>query len=194
MTPQAHAEESRWHLSLQPSGGGAASARSPYDAAAQHSGRIVVGNPSREPVRAAGIDLLDVGRFELAAGRCGEWLERRLLHNAERAALATEPARRLHEFGCLFGIKESVLKALGGIPHGGRYPQIEVRPPRPGRAGTVRLHGELARLAHGQEVRLLAGALPVRNSLVLSWAVALHSPGPAAGTPNAARAAREEAA
>ena len=75
----------------------------------------------------------------------------------------------------MFSVKESVLKALGGIPRGGRYPHIEVEPPRRGRAAAVRLHGELARRARERDVRLLAGALPVRDGLVLSWVLAMQA-------------------
>jgi phosphopantetheinyl transferase (holo-ACP synthase) len=164
---------SRWQLTLRP-GDGRLDARTPYLASTEHRGRIVVGNPLATPLRTAGLDLLDVPRFQLAALRCGEWLERRLLSGAERAALSTDPVRRLHEFGCVFSVKESVLKALGGIPSGGRYPQIEVEPPSRGQAGAVRLRGALAELAAQREVRLLAGALPVRDGLVLSWALALQ--------------------
>lgn len=174
---------SRWRLMLRPDGGcaGVPDALAPYRAGTPHTGRIVVGNPLGTPVLAAGIDLLDTRRFELAARRCGPWLERRLLGPAERAALDSDPVLRLHEFGCVFSVKESVLKALGGIPRGGRYPQIEVDPPRRGESGAVRLSGELAGRARERGVRLLAGALPVRDGLVLSWVLALQAPatGPA---------------
>lgn len=169
----------RWHLTLVPGGpaGSAGHARSPYLAGGRHSGRIVVGNPHRSGLRTAGVDLLDVRRFELAALRCGAWLERRVCSRSERAVLAADPDRRLHELGCLFSVKESVLKAIGGIPRGGRFTDISVGPPRRGQAGRARLTGQVARRAEALGVDVLTGALPVRDDLVLSWALAVDTAG-----------------
>lgn len=125
-------------------------------------------------VRAAGVDLLDVRRWELAAQRCGEWLERRVCSPAERAGLPTDPAERLHQFGYLFSIKESVLKAIGGIPRGARFPDMSVSRPRRGDVSDVRVTGETHRRAELLGVELVAGALPIRDGLVLSWALALQ--------------------
>jgi len=135
----------------------------------------VIGNPGGAAVRAAGVDLLDVRRWELASQRCGEWLERRVCSPAERAWLSRDPAMRLYQFGLLFSIKESVLKAIGGIPRGGRFPDITVSPPQRGQVSRVALTGETARRAGALGVGLVAGALPIRDGLTLSWALATAS-------------------
>jgi phosphopantetheinyl transferase (holo-ACP synthase) len=174
-TPSACA---RWHLTLaprDPAAGPAGDARAPYGGDSRCNGRIVIGNPGGAAVRAAGVDLLDVRRWELASQRCGQWLERRVCSPAERAALPRDPALRLHQFGLLFSIKESVLKAIGGIPRGGRFPDITVSPPQRGRVSQVVLTGEMARRAGALGVELVAGALPIRDGLALSWAVATAS-------------------
>jgi holo-[acyl-carrier protein] synthase len=185
---QARPATARWHLTLAPRNPAApaslpsampsavltADARTPYRADGRHTGRIVVGNPEWAGLRTAGVDLLDVGRFELAQHRCGEWLERRVCSPAERDELPADHAERRHQFGCLFSIKESVLKAIGGIPSGGRFPDMTVSPPRRGQVSEVRLTGETARRAEQLGVRLVAGALPIHDGLVLSWALALE--------------------
>jgi holo-[acyl-carrier protein] synthase len=129
-------------------------------------------------VRAAGVDLLDVRRWELAWRRCGEWLERRVCSPAERAALPVDPALRLHQFGLLFSIKESALKAIGGIPRGARFPDITVGPPERGQVSRLALTGETARRTEALGVELVAGALPIRDGLALSWALATAKASP----------------
>jgi holo-[acyl-carrier protein] synthase len=164
-----------WQLTLAPRDPAlAGSARAPYRADGRHAGRIVLEVPAAGRVHAAGVDLLDVRRWELAAQRCGEWLERRVCGPVERAALPADPAERLHEFGLLFSIKESVLKAIGGIPAGARFPDLSVSRPRRGRVSEVRVTGATRRRAELLGVRLLAGALPIRDELVLSWALAVQ--------------------
>jgi holo-[acyl-carrier protein] synthase len=193
----------RWHLTLaprDPAAGPAGDARAPYGGGSRCNGRIVIGNPGGAGVRAAGVDLLDVRRWELASQRCGEWLERRVCSPAERAALPRDPALRLHQFGLLFSIKESVLKAIGGIPRGARFPDITVSPPERGQVSRLVLTGATARRADALGVELVAGALPIRDGLALSWALATASPGAttarfeaASTSPGAATAASEAA-
>jgi phosphopantetheinyl transferase (holo-ACP synthase) len=178
-TPRACA---RWHLTLaprDPAAGPAGDARAPYRGDRRCSGRIVVGNPGGAAVRAAGVDLLDVRRWELAWQRWGEWLERRVCGSAERAALPLDPALRLHQFGLLFSIKESVFKAIGGIPRGARFPDITVSPPERGQVSQVVVTGATARRVEALGVELVAGALPIGDGLVLSWALATASSRPA---------------
>jgi holo-[acyl-carrier protein] synthase len=181
----------RWHLTLAPPHDPAAAptgdAHAPYSGNGRSRGRIVVGNPGGAAVRAAGVDLLDVRRWELAWQRCGEWLERRVCSPSERAALPRDPALRLHQFGLLFSIKESTLKAIGGIPRGARFTDITVSPPARGQVSRVALTGETARRAGALGVELVAGALPVRDGLALSWALATASSEAVSGQTGRAR-------
>lgn len=105
---------------------------------------------------------------------------------AERAALPRDPALRLHQFGLLFSAKESVLKALGGIPRGARFSDITVSLPERGLVSGLVLTGETARRADALGVELVAGALPIRDGLALSWALATASPETATASPRAA--------
>ena len=124
-------------------------------------------------VCSAGVDLVDVARFRRAVDRSGEPLVRRVFTEPERAAVSTDPDRRVVELAALFGVKESVVKAIGGMPRGGRYSDIQVEVGAGGSPQAVRLAGQLARWANGHRVELLAGSAPAGDELLLAWALAL---------------------
>src|SRR5436190_5549674 len=87
------------------------------------SGGAAGGSPG---VRAAGVDLVDVARFRRAVERSGEPFVRRVFAEQERAAVSTDADRRVVELAAMFGVKESVVKAIGGMPLGGSYADIRV--------------------------------------------------------------------
>ena len=109
------------------------------------------------PVLSAGVDLVDTGRLADALDRYGERLRRRVFGDSPASADA-------------FGVKESVIKAMGGLAAGGRLADIDVRPD-----GTVRLHGALAPWARTHQARLVGGAVGLPSGLMLTWALALPS-------------------
>ncbi|MFC9694236.1 hypothetical protein ACFTSF_37170 [Kribbella sp. NPDC056951] len=124
-------------------------------------------------IRGAGVDLLDHQRFALAARRTGPAWWRRIFDDNEVAA---ESAVSLAQ---LFGIKESVVKVVGGLPAGSRYRDIIV-----GRAGAdgvrpIELRGGLARWSDEHGVVLTGGVLPAGDALGpeldLCWAVATET-------------------
>lgn len=131
--------------------------------------------PPDRPIYAAGVDLVDVNRLALAIDRSGERLVRRLFDAHEQKACAG--GRDRDATAGLFGIKESVVKVVGGLSSGARYADISV-----GILGneldnsgwlSVRLRGELARWAEAHRVEVVAGTAPLREGLWLSWALAL---------------------
>src|SRR5437773_6331344 len=119
-------------------------------------------------VYAAGVDLVDIDRLRLALARCGTPLLDRLFDADERAACAdgTDTAVAAG----LFGIKESVVKAAGGLPPGASYRDVHVGGGGPGATRPVRLAGELARWADTRRVALTAGDDPLTPGLAPSWA------------------------
>jgi hypothetical protein len=145
---------------------------------------------SVDVIHTAGVDLVDVARFRTAVARSGEPFLRRVFGQRERAAVSPEPERRIAELAALFGVKESVVKAIGGMPVGGRYADIGTAVsgagitgagttgPGPGAGRTVRLGGELARWAGRHRVELVAGTAPAGAELQLSWVVAVSQPEP----------------
>lgn len=73
-------------------------------------------------VLAAGVDLVDVNRVADLHAQWPERLVRRLCSPEEIAVLAELSEQwRPHALALAFGLKESTIKAAGGIPHGGRF-------------------------------------------------------------------------
>ncbi|GAA1594635.1 hypothetical protein GCM10009804_59110 [Kribbella hippodromi] len=140
----------------------------------------------------AGVDLLDQQRFALAAKRVGPaWLDR-IFDESERAGTAGGELPRgstqlagsaqLAELARLFGIKECVIKIVGGLPVGAGYRDIVVATTGGDGARPIRLRGELARWAGDHRAVLAGGVLAggvlqecqdtAGSALDLCWAVA----------------------
>jgi holo-[acyl-carrier protein] synthase len=136
-------------------------------------GAITLVERSGVGIHSAGVDLVDVGRIRRAVIRSGEPFVRRVFGERERAAVSRDPERRIAELAALFGVKESVVKAMGGMPLGGNYADITVDVAPSGSACTVQLRGELARWARRHQVEILAGSAPAGEGMLLSWALAL---------------------
>jgi phosphopantetheine--protein transferase-like protein len=158
----------RWQLDLGDAGSG---------------GAVTLVDPSGSGIHAAGVDVVDVARIRRAVLRSGELFVRRVFGERERAAVSREPDRRIVELAALFGVKESVVKAMGGMPLGGSYADICVDVPDSGSARAVRLTGELAHWARQHQVELLAGSAPAGDGVLLSWALALAHDAQTAGPP-----------
>jgi phosphopantetheinyl transferase (holo-ACP synthase) len=124
-------------------------------------------------VDSAGVDLADERRLGIALHRRGPDLVRRIFTACECAATSADPETRLTELTAIFGVKESVVKVLGGLPPGSRYRDIVVAPLSPDHLSAVRLEGVLADWAERREVTLVAAAVPVADRLTLAWAAAL---------------------
>jgi hypothetical protein len=158
----------------------------------------------RGSVRAAGVDLCDADRLRLAVERTGPALARRVFTAEERSACAdgADPTAT----AILFGIKESVIKLIGGLPAGTGFRDIRIGvgcdlngptglngptalngPNGPaGPAGLngrmpVRLCGGLADLAGPDPVDIVAAGAPLgARRIALCWAIAaeptIHEP------------------
>lgn len=133
-----------------------------------------VESPHGAPVYAAGIDLVDVDRLGLAMRRSGPRLLHRLFDERERMACAegSDPVGMAH----LFGIKESVVKVIGGLPRGASYRDVVIDVDGPDGTGSfpVRLAGPLAdwRSAHPTGA-ITGGGTATDHGIVVSWALAL---------------------
>jgi holo-[acyl-carrier protein] synthase len=136
-------------------------------------------------IHSAGVDLVEVARIRRAVLRSGEPFVRRVFGERERAAVGHDPDRRIAELAALFGVKESVVKAIGGMPLGGNYADICVDVAASGVPRQVRLRGELGRWARRHRVQVLAGSAPAGEGMLLSWAVALPGTSHAGQTPPA---------
>ncbi|MGH3996815.1 MAG: holo-ACP synthase [Pseudonocardiaceae bacterium] len=127
--------------------------------------------------RTAGVDVVDVARLGLALRRIGPALEHRICTAAEHDILAADPARRLLDLAAMFAVKESVLKAFGGIAHGARFTDIDTAGLGPvndtAGLGPVRLRGATAAQADRLGVTLLTGTAKPAAGTVLAWAVAV---------------------
>jgi phosphopantetheine--protein transferase-like protein len=131
--------------------------------------------PPDRPVEAAGVDLVDVHRLARAIDRSGHRLVRRLFDAHEQEVCAAGQDR--DATAALFGIKESVVKVVGGLSTGARYADISIGPVGNDIDNSawlrVQLRGELARWAEAHRVEVIAGTAPLREGLRLSWALAL---------------------
>ena len=142
-------------------------------------GAVTLLDPAGAGIHSAGVDLVEVARIRRAILRSGEPFVRRVFGERERAAVSREPDQRIAELAALFGVKESVVKAMGGMPLGGNYADICVDVPDSGSARAVRLTGELAHWARQHQVEVLAGSAPAGDGMLLSWALALARDAPA---------------
>lgn len=140
-------------------------------------------------IRAGGIDLVDLARLSRAVRRSGTPLIQRVLLPAEQELVDAADGAA---FGALFGIKESVIKAVGGLPRGSGFHDIEVTAvPHPGSDPVgVELHGVLHGWARRRRVRLWAACEQLTASLYLTWAVAVDGETAARPQALAIRAAR----
>jgi len=138
-------------------------------------------------VVSAGVDLVDQDRFALAARRTGPTFLHHVFDDTEFPGVPSSggvpDGRRLADLGRLFGIKESVVKVVGGLPAGGRYRDIVVSDPGADGVRTIELRGCLTDWVVSRHVELVGGVLadgfPL-PALDLCWAVAIRVPSPAA--------------
>lgn len=120
-------------------------------------------------IAAAGVDLVDAAKLSAARARWSGRLEDRLFTARERAALGVDDA----VVAVAFGIKESVIKLLGGLPPGGRFHDIEVE--RTDTGWLVGLHGGLASAESTAGQTLVVGSLQPAGLPPVVWAAALES-------------------
>jgi phosphopantetheinyl transferase (holo-ACP synthase) len=152
---------------------------------------IEVTVPEQSRIRAAGVDLTDVQRIGLSRVRYGSRLMRRLCGEAERRALSSY-SDALVPFGLAlaFGLKESVIKAAGGFPPGGRFVDIDTsallnsaRQAAPvgstvgGVFGPVVVDGATRRrlAPSGRPTTLVGGAHRVQPLLLACWVLDLEA-------------------
>lgn len=140
------------------------------------SALLTVDTPPGHGVHSGGVDLVDVDRLGRAVTRSGPPLLRRLFDADERGACG-DGASSAAAAG-LFGIKESVVKVVGGLPNGASYRDISIGVGAPGTQLPVRLSGELARWADLHHVEVVAGTAPRPDGVVVSWALALRGDTP----------------
>lgn len=130
--------------------------------------------PRHTGIASAGIDLVDTRRFALAVSRSGPGFVRRLFGPAERAALPSgSTAGGAEHLAAAFGLKESVVKLIGGLPPGASFSDIVTSPLTSGAVTRPSLGGVLAGWADQYDVDLVGGVKPVGDGLVLAWTFAL---------------------
>lgn len=129
-------------------------------------------------IHSAGVDLVDLCRWDRAVERCGDALVQRYFTARERRTAqewATDDRPFAEVLGHLFGVKESVVKAVGGLPPTARLADICVGIPYDDgdrEPWTVRLSGPLARWAEAEQVEVVGSSVRIEDGLVLSWAAA----------------------
>ncbi|WP_030674508.1 4'-phosphopantetheinyl transferase superfamily protein [Streptomyces sp. NRRL B-1347] len=124
------------------------------------------------------MDLVDLRRWDLALARSGEELARRYFTPQERLA-ARQLATAERPFGAilchLFGVKESVVKAAGGLPAKARLADIDVQiscvrgDEEP---WSVRLSGPLRDWARTERLDVVGASSPLESGLALAWSAA----------------------
>ncbi|WP_371656306.1 MULTISPECIES: 4'-phosphopantetheinyl transferase superfamily protein [unclassified Streptomyces] len=137
-------------------------------------------------VHSAGLDLVDLCRWDLAVARTkGELLQRVFTLAERRAAESRAAPGTPHErlLGQAFGVKEGVIKAVGGLPMDTGFKDIEVDAVPGQAAWPVRLHGELERWAADHSVEMVGGAHELGDDMAAAWAVARTPDEPEGGTP-----------
>jgi holo-[acyl-carrier protein] synthase len=133
-------------------------------------------DPPGGGIHSGGLDLVDIDRLGRAVDRCGPPFLRRLFDADEREACGggADPVAT----AALFGIKESVVKILGGLPPGTGYRDFSIDVGSREAYLPVRFRGELARWTEAHGVGVIAGSAPRGHGVVLSWALALSGETP----------------
>ncbi|TJZ59238.1 4'-phosphopantetheinyl transferase superfamily protein [Streptomyces piniterrae] len=129
-----------------------------------------------EHLHSAGVDLVDLCRWERAVERCGDSLAQRYFTAEERRTArewATDDRSAADVLGHLFGVKESVVKMAGGLPPGARLADISVGIPDDGWGRgpwTVRLDGPLAHRFEAERMEVIGDCVPLVDRMALAWA------------------------
>ncbi|MEI5098195.1 4'-phosphopantetheinyl transferase superfamily protein [Streptomyces sp. PmtG] len=124
------------------------------------------------------MDLVDLHRWQLALTRSGESLARRYFTPRERHTarqLATPDRTFVEILGHCFGVKESVVKAVGGLPATARLADIQVEIPVDGhheRPWNVRLSGPLSDWAETERLDVVGASTHLGSGMALAWAAA----------------------
>jgi phosphopantetheine--protein transferase-like protein len=147
---------------------------------ARHAGALAVvtdrGDASTKPVRTCGFDLLDAARWELALVRSGEAVIARVTSQSERDADRAMGADTRSLAATRFCVKESVIKALQGLPSKGSFHDIEVMQGLHESGWHVRLRGALAERAHLMRALVASAAVwaisedPLQSAVILAEA------------------------
>lgn len=125
-------------------------------------------------VHSIGVDLVDAGHLAAVVERSGQRFHARVLSAQERARPGLDPVGDVSGLGTYFGMKESVVKALGGLPRGGAYTDITIGVPEGSRGHRpVLLTGRIGAYQDELGLELFASSEPLDEHLILSWAFAL---------------------
>jgi holo-[acyl-carrier protein] synthase len=132
-----------------------------------------VENDTSYAIHAGGIDLVDMDRFSEVSERFGSGLIGRVLSESEWTRMPPEGPDTHRHVAAFFGMKESTVKVLGGLPSGGSLTDIRIGPslwhggPRP-----AELTGTIAgRLGPG--TRLVVQHHDLAPGLGVAWAFAI---------------------
>jgi holo-[acyl-carrier protein] synthase len=143
-------------------------------------------------VCSAGVDIVDLARFERGLRRSGPAFVHRVFDRSECAAVGVIDdcaddaddgvldSTRVAALARIFGIKESVVKVAGGLPTGARYRDVVVgstgteltRMDAIARSASVQLRGELARWAERFGVTV-TGGVRAFGDVEVCWAAAV---------------------
>lgn len=134
----------------------------------------------------AGVDLVDLPRIATLHRTWGERLLDRLCGAQERAALQELPvALRPRGLALTFGLKESVIKSVGGIPAGGLFTDTDASgmlraldSSGSPMAGPVVVRGATAQHLPGDpdQRRCRGGAVLVEDQALLTWVLIEETP------------------
>lgn len=127
--------------------------------------------PDGQELCSAGLDLVDVHRIGRLMRQYGSMFELRVGTTVEVERLPDDPDARIRGLAGLFGVKESVIKALGGIPERGRFTDIAVGEPKASSVA-VALHGAMADHADRAGIRTVSGGIVDGADFGLGWQLA----------------------
>lgn len=137
------------------------------------------------PVLAGGVDLVDLDRIDALYQTWGERLLVRLCGEQERTALESLPTSLwIGGLALAFGLKESVMKSVKGIPPGGLFTDTDTSGMLPSLdgsgnpiAGPVQVRGATARQLPGEvaQLRCRGGAFVIEERALLTWILIEHS-------------------
>ena len=139
---------------------------------AHHAGAMAVLGGA---VRACGCDLLDLRRWHVAMRRTGEALVARVTASIERATDAAVGMESARLAGMRFSVKESVIKAVGGLCPGGGFHDIEVTFMGDATRPHVRLRGAVAARARVHNATAVVGEVTALSDDLLQSAVVLST-------------------
>lgn len=117
-----------------------------------------------------GVDLVEIPRFTLALKRSGQGFLERVFQASELAEAQRTGTTQIPDLAIRFALKESLIKALGGLPSGGLFREIVTAARSNGR-WELELFGRTAEYGAALGLDAIYASAASAGELIVAWVV-----------------------